>query len=420
MKLSRRNYPLLLSSQFLSAFGDNAILAVILGPVMRASAQGQITVREQSISNIFYTSLLFLPYLVCAPMAGFFNDRFPKTHGLMAGNLIKVLGALVASLSVVHENYWLGIGYTIIGAGACIYSPAKYGILPEILPVERLVKANGTVEFLTLVAILCGNLGGAAISDKLPLRTCYGIVVLIYAASAILNLFMARTESHPEIRFRENSQDFWHTVRQLFGRPRLIKILVGTSLFWICGAMLKMNFQPWGQQVIHLQNMVQIALLQLWLAIGVMIGSVLAGYLHRLGELHWSRRYGLLLAATISIIACTEYMMRAGLTNPRPMATGLLIIAGIFAGLFLIPLNAALQAEAHHGKLGKTIATQNLLENTAMLCGSAFAYLNVSIGFDPSQLFLALAGLVALVASGLGFKRGYSMPVPVPENLPLS
>jgi LPLT family lysophospholipid transporter-like MFS transporter len=409
------NYPLLLVSQFLGAFGDNAILAVILGPVMHAAVAGTISTQEQSTANIFYTSLLFVPYLACAPLAGYFNDRFPKTHGLIAGNALKMLGALLAALSVIHNQFWLTLGYTVVGVGACVYSPAKYGILPEILPAERLVKANGTVEFLTLMAILCGNIGGAVMADRLPQGSSFAIVMGIYALSTGLNLLMRRTPAYLDVRLGASFNEFWHTVRYLFSRPRLLKILLGTSLFWICGAMMKMNFQPWGQQVLHLQKMVDVSLLGLWLSIGVMAGSVLAGQFHKLGELHWTRRYGLMLAAAIAAIASTKYMIQSGLQHPRPVVISLLIIAGVFAGLFLIPLNAALQSEAHQGKLGKTIATQNLLENTAMLCGSAFAYINVTIGFDPTQLFLALAGLVVVVASALGFPKHRPAQIVVPE-----
>src|SRR4051812_47082547 len=106
-----RNYPLLLSSQFLGAFGDNVILAVILGPVMKSFQAHEITAQHQQIANIVYTSLLFIPYLFFAPIAGYFNDRFPKTRGLMAGNGLKMIGAILAWLSLAHENYWLGIGY---------------------------------------------------------------------------------------------------------------------------------------------------------------------------------------------------------------------------------------------------------------------------------------------------------------------
>ena len=394
---TNRNYPLLLASQFLSAFGDNAILILILGPLMASFSQGKITGQEQSVANIFFTSLLFVPYVLFAPLAGYLNDRFSKTFLLIGGNGVKLFGSIVTAIGISLGGIWHGFGYFLVGVGACLYSPAKYGILPEILPRERLVKANGTVELLTLVAILGGSIVGSLLVDRVPLGVGYTIIIGIYGASMLLNFFMERTPSHPEIRARGSVAEFGRNLTGIFSDKRLARIIIGTSLFWICGAMMKMNFQPWGQQVLRLKTMTQINLLGLWLSIGVMIGSVLAGKFYHTGDLHATRRYGWLLAVTISLLGAANWFLTHGSIPMRPFVITVLIVAGIIAGLFLIPLNAALQAESHQDKLGKTIATQNLFENVAMLAGSVFAFANVKVGFDPSQLFLGLALLVAVV-----------------------
>jgi LPLT family lysophospholipid transporter-like MFS transporter len=393
---NRSNYALLLASQFWSAFGDNFILVVILGPFMVAYKAGKMTGEAQSVNNIYYTSLLFVPYVLLAPLAGYLNDRFAKSRWLLGGNLIKLAGAGLAALSLVSASVLQAAGYFIVGVGACVYSPAKYGILPEILPAERLVKANGTMELLTLVAILAGSISGALAFDNLALVLCYLLVVGIYGLSLALNLFMSRTPSYPEVRFRGSVREFFRNFADLFSQRRLARILVGTALFWICGAVIKMNFQPWGQQVLKLETMTQINLLGLWLSIGVMTGSVLAGQLYPVGDLHAARRYGWLLAANFGLLGSVGWLMRHGLDHPKPVAWAILILAGLMAGLFLIPLNAALQAESHKDKLGKTIATQNGFENLAMLGGSLIAYLDIEIGFDPSELLLALALFVSV------------------------
>ena len=174
---NRRNYPLLLASQFLSAFGDNLILMLILGPFLNQFKAGTITGEAQSVANIYYTSLLFMPYVLLAPLAGYLNDRFSKNRWLLGGNFIKLAGTGLVSLGLVFGSAWQGIGYFTVGIGACVYSPAKYGILPEILPAERLVKANGLMELLTLIAILTGNIGGSAAFGLYPLRLCYLMVI---------------------------------------------------------------------------------------------------------------------------------------------------------------------------------------------------------------------------------------------------
>ncbi len=241
--------------------------------------------------------------------------------------------------------------------------------------------------------------------DRLPLPLCYTIVACIYGSSLLLNLFMSPTPGAPDTPFRSSTGHFIRHLFELIRNPRLSRALAGTSLFWICGALLKMNFQPWGQQVLKLETMTQIALLGLWLSIGVMIGSVLAGQFYRVGELHATRRYGFLLAGSLALLGFEQLLSNRGIVGPKFIAITGLHIAGVMAGLFLIPLNAALQAESHQAKLGKTIATQNFLENLAMLGGSVFAFVNVKVGFDPSQLFIALATLVAVVAAWLHFPK---------------
>jgi LPLT family lysophospholipid transporter-like MFS transporter len=395
--MKNRNYPLLLASQFLSAFGDNAILALILGPVLVRFNHHQITSHEQQVANIVYTSLLFIPYVLLAPLAGYFNDRYSKTRWLIGGNLLKLAGTGVAALSIIDNPMWMGVGYFIVGIGACVYSPAKYGILPEILPVERLVKANGSVELLTLVAILTGTISGAVMFDNLPLGVCYVIVMAVYAASTGMNSIMTTTPSYPEVKLRDSASGFFQNAGDLLRNRRLARVLLGTSTFWICGAMMKMNFQPWGQQVLLFKKATEVSLLGLWLGIGIMIGSVLAGQLYQVGDLRATRRWGWMLSGAVALLGGVDWFVHNGLDYPRAISITILIVAGVIAGLFLIPLNAALQAESHQDKLGKTIATQNGFENLAMLAGSAFALINVRIGFDPSQLFLGLAAFVCIV-----------------------
>jgi len=392
-----RNFPLLLASQFLSAFADNFILVLILGPLLIDLKNGKITEMQQSLANIYYTSLLLAPYVLLAPLTGYLNDRFSKNRWLLGANLIKLAGAAAAAASILSRKSWLAAGYFIVGIGASVYSPAKYGILPEILPKERLVKANGMMEMLTLVAILAGNIGGACAFDTLPLRTCYWITIAVYGLSSGLIPFMSRTPSYREVKFKNTAGHFFRNMADLVSQKRLARVLLGTALFWVCGAVLKMNFQPWGQQVLRLKTMTQISLLGLWLALGVMTGSVLAGQLYPVGDLRATRRYGWLLAAGIAALGAIGWFLGEGIDYPMTLAVVVLMATGLMAGLFLIPLNAALQAESHKDTLGKTIATQNCFENLAMLGGSLIAYIDVKKGLNPSELLLVLAAFVVVV-----------------------
>ncbi len=390
-----RNYPLLLWSQFLGAFGDNVILMIILGQLTTRFKAGQITEQQLSSANAFYTTLLFVPYFLFAPLAGYLNDRFSKTRWLLGGNAIKIAGTIVASASLLLGRDWQGFGYFIVGIGSCVYSPAKYGILPEILPKERLVKANGTVEMLTLVAILTGNICGARLIDIWPPQVCYGIQIGIYVASLALNLAMTRTPFDISVRVGTSVHEFFSHFSALLKAPRLGRVLLGTTLFWICGAVMKMNFQPWGLKTLGLPDNTSIALLGLWLSVGVMGGSVLAGQLHKVGDLRRTWAYGLSMALMVAVLS---------FLTARFMIIGFLILTGISAGLFLIPLNAALQAESPPSKLGKTIAVQNFLENLAMSVGGLAVVLSTTrMSATAPMVFLGLALFVIAALVWLRF-----------------
>jgi len=404
---SNRNYPLLLAGQFLSALGDNAILAVIVGQLTYLQKAGAITDTELRTRNTVYTSLLFVPYVLLSPLAGYLNDRYAKTQWLVGGNALKLLGTALCAVSVWHGPTWQGIGYFIVGIGACFYGPAKYGILPEILPRERLVKANGMVELLTLVAILGGAIAGSVLADKFKdhVLVSYSVVTCIFLAALLLNFLMTPSPHKAHVQLADSVSEFAGHLRDLLTAPRLCRILIGTALFWVCGAAMKINFQPWGLDVLHLPDNTQIALLGLWLSVGVMIGSVLAGQLHAVGDLRRTQTYGFALAAMLALLYTVNSLefWRHPVVPAGPLllvvpVVLLLVATGVTAGLFLIPLNAALQAESDPEKLGKTIAVQNLGDNLGMLTAGAYVFISVKAGLSSSGVFLGLAlGVATLV-----------------------
>ena len=406
MKPARRNYPILLTSQFLSALGDNAILAVIVGQLTYLQKAGALTEAQLRTHNTVYTSLLFVPFIVLAPVAGFLNDRYPKTAWLAGGNGLKVIGTLLCTLSIAFGPIWQGIGYLMVGVGACVYGPAKYGILPEILPKDRLVRANGMVELLTLVAILGGGIVGSVMADrwKDSVLTSYGVVMGIYLGSLLLNMMMQQTPANPTVHWKTNVSTFWEHAQLLAKAPRLSRMLLGTGLFWVCGAAMKINFQPWGLNVLRLPDNTQIALLGLWLSVGVMVGSILAGQWFQIGDLRRTRFFGFALGATLALLFSVEPLefwrhpvIQAGPLHLVVPVVGLLIGTGIAAGFFLIPLNAALQSESDPGKLGKTIAVQNLVDNIGMICACLLCLISVKADISASGVFLVLAAITTAI-----------------------
>jgi LPLT family lysophospholipid transporter-like MFS transporter len=407
------NYPLLLAGQFLSAFGDNAILWIFLGPLTRQQQSGEITEETLRLKSAVFTAVLYIPFVLLGPFVGYLNDRFAKSRWLAGGNLIKLAGTAVAMFSLAGGRVWEAVGYFIVGIGSCVYSPAKYGILPEILPREKLVKANGMVEMLTLTAILAGMIAGAQMADQLSPLQCYLVILGVYGASLLLNLFMDCTRSDAGIRLRTSLGEFAAHTRALFGSPRLARILIGIGIFWACGVTLKINFQAWGLEVLRLESNTQIALLGLWLSLGVMAGSMLAGQWYRVSDLLATRRNGVLLAAAVALLGLVETFAPASLARVMLPVLGAVIwpvvlflaAAGLAAGLYLIPLNAALQAESDPQKLGKTIAVQNVVDNSAMLAATALILAGVHAHYSPSKIFFGLAAGIGAMLLWLRFPR---------------
>lgn len=407
-----RNYPLLLTGQFLGAFGDNFLLAAILGPLTFQLLAHTITEQQVNTQNALFSAVFFIPFILLAPFAGWLNDRLPKTSGLFWGNLLKLTGTALGGYGVwrhagdFHASHlWQVAGYTIVGLGACLYSPAKYGILPEILPADRLVKANGSVEMLTLIAILGGLWGGATLFDHTrSLPACYAASAGLYAAALVLNALMSRTPSNPAAPLRRSVSAFVTHLSSLIRSPRLGRVLLGCGTFWFAGAVLRSNLQGWGLEtllgagVADITNQ-KLALLKIGLIAGVVVGSLLAGQLHKVSDLSWTRRYGFLLAASILLLGLV------GGSFGVIAAFILLVAAGLTAGLLLIPLNAALQHEGDHAAMGSTIAVQNFVDYLSMLVGAGFLQLLTHFGCTPGRIFVALAAALAALALTFRFSR---------------
>ena len=222
---------------------------------------------------------------------------------------------------------------------------------------------------------------------------------------------MQRTPNNPDARLQRSISEFGTSLFSLARHPRLGRVLLGCGMFWFAGAILRSNLQGWGLASLQAAGVAEItnqklALLKIGLIAGIVAGSLLAGQLHKVGELSWVRRYGFLLAA--SILSLGLIGGNAGLV----VAVMLLIVTGLAAGLLLIPLNAALQHEGDHTKLGKTIAVQNFVDYFAMLLGAGFLQLLSKFNLTPGQVFIALAATLLALAVALRVSR----PAPVPAN----
>ncbi len=210
-----------IAAQFLSAFGDNALLFATLA-LLKAEFYPDWS---QPILQMVFVGA----YIVFAPFVGQVADSFPKGRVMMFANSLKLLGA--ASICFGINPF---VGYTLVGIGAAAYSPAKYGILGELTTGDKLVKANGLMESSTIAAILLGSVAGGVLADWHVLAAL-GICALMYGGAVIANLFipkLAVARPGQSWRFRPMTGSFFNACRVLWRNGETRFSLMGTSMFW--------------------------------------------------------------------------------------------------------------------------------------------------------------------------------------------
>ena len=371
--MSKHIYPLLIA-QFLSAFADNAVLFTVIALVMQSAELA--TWYVPALQSVFLVSFVFL-----APWVGAFADNYAKPKVLIIANLVKALGAALLLLNIEPL-----IAYCVIGAGAAIYSPAKYGILPELASENQLVKANSWIEGSTILAILLGMIVGAKVADYSIEWALIGTICL-FILSALVTLLLPRnviekqskTEGLQVIIFYQQARTFFTTTRSRFA-------ILGASLFWAAAATVRVIIIAWAPIVLMTQNASDIAELTLFLAIGIIVGSAVVPRLIPLNLLARARFPAYFMAIFIVGLSFTDTIWPA---------RSVLFLIGTAGGMFIVPINAALQELGHQSiGSGGAVALQGFFQNIAMLIAvGSFTYAS-SLDVIPSDAMLVLGVFV--------------------------
>lgn len=353
-------------TQFLSAFADNMVLFVIAN---------LLTDNGFSPASLALVSMsFFLPYIVLAPIVGPFADKHPKSVVLVIGNLIKALGVLILILIDHSSIVLLMLCYFTVGVGAVVYSPAKYGILPELAQDEEaLFQANARIEAYTIIAILTGIGGGGAIAASTSAHISSFFCLALYLLSAGMTSFIPRMAGNPALGYTAQMRNFFADARLLFSRPETNFSLVGTGAFWMSSAVLRIAVLAWIPVALKIDpKSMAVSLILATTSIGIIIGAFLAPRLIPLSRFTRSVLYGIFMLVLILLFPWFEV---------TTVAILFLLAVGFMGGVFIVPMNTVLQEEGK--KLvgsGKTIAVQNFVENCLMLLGSGIYYLIVYAG----------------------------------------
>lgn len=345
-----------------------------------------------------------LSYILLAPFAGAFADMFPKGRVMLATNTIKMLGC---SLILAKANPLLAYG--IVGFGASAYSPAKYGILAEVLPARRLVAANGWIEGSTVVAMILGTILGGLISANqhtiawllrvtpahdgimdTPVSAAVLVIVLTYFVAGVLNLCVLNAGTRYAKARRSLPAlllDFYRCNSTLW-RDREGRVSLGvTSLFWGAGMVLQILLLAWARSALGL-SLDKAAALQGVFALGVVIGAAIAGKTVPLVRSMAVMPVGIVLGVGLCAMVFVHTVQ---------VALPLLLAIGVLAGLFVVPMNAILQHRGHSlMSAGQSIAVQNFNENLAILAMTASYAMALQIKLEMNTVLVLLGILIAL------------------------
>jgi MFS family permease len=369
---------IIMAAQFFSSLADNALLIAAIALLIQMAAPDWMT----PLLKFFFT----VSYVVFAAFVGAFADSMPKGRVMFITNLVKIAGCLLlflcAWLSAPGESFYRPVllAYSVVGLGAAAYSPAKYGILTEYLPHQKLVIANGWIEGLTVASIILGTvLGGVLIDPAVSVRllaidlpridtgidsapeSAILVIIVFYAIAATFNLYIPRTgvdhrapSRNPLFLFHE----FAHCVKLLWSDKLGQISLATTTLFWGAGATLQFIVLKWAEVALG-YTLSQATVLQGIFAVGIAAGALIAARFVPLNRAVNVVPVGIAMGLIVIIMIFVRNVT---------VAIPLMVLLGALAGFFVVPMNALLQ---HRGHIlmgaGHSIAVQNFNENLSIL-----------------------------------------------------
>lgn len=364
-----------LVAQFLSALADNALLFAAIAVLKSKHApEWQMPMLQEAF---------VLAFILLAPFVGPFADAIPKGRAMLLANCMKLLGA-TAMLFGAHPL----LAYNLVGIGAAAYSPAKYGILSELVGADKLVKANSLMEGSTIVAILIGAVLGGLLADW-SVQGALASIVGCYLLAALSNLLIPRLPAaHPVQRLSPIAliRDFGTAMRTLLRNRDARFSLFGTSVFWGSGSTLRFLLVAWVPVALLIADNQTPATLSGVVAIGIAFGAGAAARLVTLNNVNRALPAGIAIGLLIMAFAQTTSMT---------MAIVLLILIGACGGFYVVPLNALLQERGHETVgAGHAIAVQNFFENLSMLLMVGFYVLMTREGISVVTAATAFGGVV--------------------------
>jgi acyl-[acyl-carrier-protein]-phospholipid O-acyltransferase/long-chain-fatty-acid--[acyl-carrier-protein] ligase len=378
----RRSFWSLIVTQFQGAFSENAYKFLLI--FLLTSSGLAIESRDRLI--LVVSALFSLPFILFSMAGGYLADRYSKARVTTWTKVAEIVVMLMALAGLAYDHQPLKLAAVfLLSSQAAFFGPSKYGLLPELLPQKRLSWGNGIIELGTFLAIIAGTTSGGVMAARfrhapgLPGAILIGLAVLGFLTSLGIERVPAAA---PQKTYRINflSDLFGHM--RMIGKDRVLALAVlGNTYIWFLAALLQINIVLYATDVLHIGES-QNGYLQAAIAIGIGVGSFVAGYLS--GN---KIEYGFIPLGSLGISVFGMLLYHSNLTLAS-MAV-ILGLLGFFAGFFVVPVNALIQHRPPAAEKGGIIAAANLLSFVGVFLASGVYYVLIKIaGLSAPSIFL--------------------------------
>ena len=390
-----------MATQFQTAFSDNALKNLIILLVL-----GSAVPQEERNTHVALAGALFAaPFILFSMLGGWLADRFSKQRVISAVKLAEIAIMLFAAVALAwgHASLELAAIF-LMGCHSALFAPSKYGILPELLPHDRLSWGNGILELLTFLGIIFGIAASGFLAETFA--GSQGFSGLILALLALLGWWLSRSitpvpAANPNCERRINPvTDLWVRLMAMKQDRDLWRANWGNTGFFFVAALVQMNLMVYAQDILKLGK-AQNAYLNLVLALGIGFGSVAAGYASR-GRIE----YRLVPVGAVGLALCSVPM---GLTGVGFVPFVLCLVGlGFSAGLFIVPIAAVLQHRPAPEDKGAVQGAANVMSFVGILAASGVQWVSFqTLNLTPGQVFWVCGACALSTGAYSAISRGH-------------
>ncbi len=407
--LRTRRFAPFFTAQALGAFNDNAFrqsMIVLIGAFLGFSSH------QAAFYEMIAPAIFILPFFLFSASAGQIAEMFEKTRLIRYVKLFEIGAMLLAAYAFhAHQVWLLFVVLFLMGLHSTMFGPIKYAILPQALKNEELVGGNGLVEMGTSLAVLAGMMAGGslmALGDWGATAASVLVVGVAVAGYLSARAIPPAPATAPDLRFNWNPfSETLRVMRYVAKNRTIFNSILGISWFWFFGTVFTSQLPAYvrdylggGPQVLN----VALALFSVGVGIGSLLCERLSGRKVEIGlvpfgsigmtvfavDLWFARP----LAATATGLGAWEFVLAAG--SWRVILD--LVLIGLFAGLFIVPLFALVQSRTERSELSRVIAGNNILNALFMVAAAGLGLGLTALGLTIPQIFLVVAVLNAAVA----------------------